>query len=464
MGNRTFYQITALLLLLHLTCAIPWAGPAPTPTGLMAEVGMSPWPTEAPGLNGIPKELLRRQQVPFPPPLNWCGFVNGDPNDPLSCYETKTCVYSGAVMGCCDAGLIATCENIYTTCLNSAELGSCGAACQSNFNVLKCSFPASRYCGTYNFAAGTRLYNCQSLPNQVSSVEFLADYYITQLSITLDGLIPTIGASQTLSSFNRPVATTIVVTASGSESTDSSSTISTTTSSSSLSLGTIIGIAVGAGGGILAIIGGLIAFCCIRRRNRKRRAMPYNPAGIALPVEHHFPKVEKPTFGSQYVSVPQNEQHHDQGQIGGGINKAFDPMREGKMPSSPAPSHPPPPFSSVDRKSLGSSLTPEHRFSAAPTVSSVSEQGGQGQAQYQQIHHPSISEVDGDIYRGAPSQHVTEVEAVSPPLNHGYEMENTTQSHRGHGAVHEMGSGMQATSNGPRFDGPYEMEHQRYAQ
>lgn len=90
MGNRSFYQITALLILLDLTCAIPWAGPAPTPTGLMAQVGMSPWPTEAPGLNGIPKELLRRQQVPFPPPLNWCGFVNGNPSTYNIQYITVT--------------------------------------------------------------------------------------------------------------------------------------------------------------------------------------------------------------------------------------------------------------------------------------------------------------------------------------------------------------------------------------
>jgi len=359
------------------------------------------------------------------------------------------------------------------------------------------SFATEQYCGTYNFAAGTRLYNCQSLPYQVSSVEFLADYYISQLGITLGGLIPTIDSSAALASFTRPVATTtLVITAPGSYSTDTSSSSSsgtTTNTSSSLSLGAIIGIAVGGGGGLLAIIGGLIAFCCIRRRNRKRRAMPYNPAGIALPVKHHFPKVEKPTFGSHYVSVPQNEQHHDQGQMGGGMNgqmgggmnsqmsggmnKAFDPapLPEGHMPSSPTPSHPPPPpFSSADRKPLRSPPPPENRFSAAPTISSVGEQGqGQGQAQYQQIHHPSISEVDGDIYRGAPSHHVTEVEAVSPPLNHGYEMDNTSPSHShgdvGHGGVshggfYEFGSGIQATSNGPGLQGPYEMEHQRYAQ
>ena len=45
--------------------------------GIMATAGMSPRPTEAPGLNGLPKELVRRANVQYPPPPNWCGFVDG---------------------------------------------------------------------------------------------------------------------------------------------------------------------------------------------------------------------------------------------------------------------------------------------------------------------------------------------------------------------------------------------------
>ena len=59
--------------------AMPWSGPMPTPQGLIATLGISPRPTEAPGANNIPKELRARQQsnVQFPPPDNWCGFVSG---------------------------------------------------------------------------------------------------------------------------------------------------------------------------------------------------------------------------------------------------------------------------------------------------------------------------------------------------------------------------------------------------
>ena len=52
-----------------------------TPIGVMATAGMSPRPTEAPGLRGIPKELMPRGNVPFPPPVNWCGFVEGDSSE-----------------------------------------------------------------------------------------------------------------------------------------------------------------------------------------------------------------------------------------------------------------------------------------------------------------------------------------------------------------------------------------------
>ena len=64
---------------MSLVLAVPRLELVPTPTGLMAEVGMSLLPTEAPGQNGIPRELLRRAQPPFPPPVNYCGFINGKP-------------------------------------------------------------------------------------------------------------------------------------------------------------------------------------------------------------------------------------------------------------------------------------------------------------------------------------------------------------------------------------------------
>ena len=73
-SNREFFYAS---LLFRIAIAMPWLGPLPTPMGLMAIAGVSPRPTEAPGLKGIPQELLRRENVQYPPPENWCGFVNG---------------------------------------------------------------------------------------------------------------------------------------------------------------------------------------------------------------------------------------------------------------------------------------------------------------------------------------------------------------------------------------------------
>lgn len=53
----------------------------------------------------------------------------------LSCATTKTCVYSGYAVGCCNAGLIATCTNLFTTCVGYSD--NCDGNCMANANVLK---------------------------------------------------------------------------------------------------------------------------------------------------------------------------------------------------------------------------------------------------------------------------------------------------------------------------------------
>lgn len=70
-----------LLLLVPATGARYLSGEASeTRTGVTATDGVSPHPTEAPGLNGIPKELRNRAIQPTlsSPPANWCGFIDGD--------------------------------------------------------------------------------------------------------------------------------------------------------------------------------------------------------------------------------------------------------------------------------------------------------------------------------------------------------------------------------------------------
>lgn len=78
MAIMPFWSIMNAVLLLPVALAVPWNGATPTPASLMAMNGMSPRPTEAPGDESIPHDLLKRDQIIFPPPANWCGFVTSN--------------------------------------------------------------------------------------------------------------------------------------------------------------------------------------------------------------------------------------------------------------------------------------------------------------------------------------------------------------------------------------------------
>ncbi|KAI9880376.1 MAG: hypothetical protein M1830_003693 [Pleopsidium flavum] len=319
-------------LFVGFNTAMPWFEPIQTPTGLMAAIGFSPLPTEAPGLGSIPKELLRRQNsVPYPPPNNWCGFVGGDPADVLSCVATKSCVYSGAVLGCCDAGLIATCTNLFTTCANYGD--TCNSACEANNNILKCSNAAIPYCGTFAFDAGTRLYNCDSTAGFAKSVEFLADYYLTaigsQILSSTFGPVSITAASQSIgggSNKNSAVATSASGTAINnvgvqtnpptasptSRSSSSGANSSGTSSHSGFGTGAIVGVVVGILVVLLAIIIGLIAWCLIRRRRRRANLAP-SQAPPPQMQQHQMPvqtqgQGQVPTYPPQQPTYPPTQQ------------------------------------------------------------------------------------------------------------------------------------------------------------
>ncbi|KAI9813792.1 MAG: hypothetical protein M1827_003582 [Pycnora praestabilis] len=325
-----FLTSTAVFGLAIFQCAVavPWLDPKPTPMGLMAQVGFSPMPTEAPGAGGIPRELLRRQ---INVPANWCGFVDGDVENVLSCVSTKTCVFLNSAFGCCDAGLIATCTNLFTAC---AALGSnCDSACSANPNIIKCDAELP-YCGTFAFNGGTNLYNCDTTTGTISSVEFLADYYATAAagSSINGGPLSYTATAQTLTS---QTAASSGTSASASGGTvigplSSSSAASTTNSgnnnndnnsdndddneeqsgSSGLSGGAIAGIAIGVVVVIGAIIAGLLTYCLIKRRRRRRALLQNNqpPTGPQQPPMQQAFGATGPQNGPGYAPVPQQPQ------------------------------------------------------------------------------------------------------------------------------------------------------------
>lgn len=97
-GCRIQQKVGITMALLSLTCLaslissflimipsatasvrIQAAAPPPTPAASLILNGFSPRPTNPPGSNGVPRELLRRAAgIQFPPPDNWCGFIEGD--------------------------------------------------------------------------------------------------------------------------------------------------------------------------------------------------------------------------------------------------------------------------------------------------------------------------------------------------------------------------------------------------
>src|SRR5438876_1232863 len=81
MALYSFTLVAALLTLGGADAASMMVLPQETLVGFMAPMGVSPRPTDPPGLPaGIPKELARRATtLPIPPPGFYCGLVNGDP-------------------------------------------------------------------------------------------------------------------------------------------------------------------------------------------------------------------------------------------------------------------------------------------------------------------------------------------------------------------------------------------------
>ncbi|KAI9786958.1 MAG: hypothetical protein M1839_005189 [Geoglossum umbratile] len=270
---KSFSPIVSATALVQFAAAARWAEPSATATGEWeGGMGFSPIPTEAPGsaLGGIeiPKELRRRQGFPD----NWCGYVNGDVNDVLSCGAAYTCVHLNTAVGCCGAGPISTCTALYTTCVNSAD--GCGSACGSNQKILKCTGIALPFCATYTFASSLVNYNCASQKGVLSSVAFLSDVLGSgSASPTLT--LPTSRFSTSLS-----ISTTIS-SASASASATTSSDINLPTPSNgrkkSVPVGAIAGGVVGGIAVIGLLLGLLVYFLCLKGKKK-------TPAPAAAPI------------------------------------------------------------------------------------------------------------------------------------------------------------------------------------
>lgn len=400
-----FYSSLLFHIAIAMPGAMPWLGPAPTPMSLMATAGMSPQPTEPPGLNGIPRELRRRQnQYQYPPPPNWCGFVDSLYDDPLSCSVGLTCVNSGTALGCCTA-TTGLCTALYTTCANYGDV--CDEECQVNPAIKKCD-DLEPYCGTFSFPGDTYLFNCMVTSALIQDVEFLNDFYVTAIGSTLASEPTTnpfgFTASASLAAYSSTpgVATTFPTTSSAAAPTATNIVVPLPGTRGGLSIVAFDGI-IAAGAVVCVLIFATTVFCCIRaRRKRNIEAAKPPPAYSQSPPmqqqaqQLQSPKPEQPPFKAfgSYQSVPQQDQRPEVVEL----HNSVPPTPE--LPPSPPPQSQPsflsPSSSFVSAPTHQSPPSPDPRLSSGATtlLSPMSPNFDPRQSYYKPPISPAISEKD----------------------------------------------------------------------
>lgn len=472
------FSVLVVSLFNGLAFAIPWDEPFPTPQGLLDDAGVSPRPTAAPGVNHIPVELQRRQQnVLYPPPDNWCGFVEGDygerlsallcshlltkiaVDNPLTCRSALTCVKSGTAAGCC-SNTLPGCTAVYTTCYDFGV--SCDSDCESDHRIRKCSDTASPYCGTFSLPVGTYLYNCDSTSNIfASSVQPLSDFYATAISSTFQPFLPTVSSPS--STRSPPPRIT------------SSPSTSSSSDDGGLSTGAIRGIAIGVSVGVCAIFILLAIFIVRRRRaNRMKRASQPNGPPAYTPTPMQQPNKVA------YQAVPQQDQPYAPNQAG-----YFAPSGPGKEGVN---------VTSQPSLSPGQEFNQQQRYSNANPSFLSPNNTGQGPSpvlgrdsfhRNSGLGSPTITEVDGsdrpmpeaDSIQRPQSTHqgmVSPMHTISsagspPPPNSHFMQQHGNPSQGQQPGQGQMNNGYAAPYAGSHempptqpYLGPYEMPNERH--
>ncbi|KAI9772848.1 MAG: hypothetical protein M1840_008730 [Geoglossum simile] len=415
-SSPIFYAAT----LIQVAAAARWIEPSATPIGEWAGgMGFSPIPTEAPGpaIRGIsiPKELRKRQTFSD----NWCGYVNGDVEDVLSCGVLYTCLRSSTAVGCCGSEPIAACTGLYTSCVGFDD--NCGSACSANKKILKCSSISLAYCATYTFASGLVNYNCDALSGVISSVAFLSD--IGSGTAPVPSLtFPTSRFSVSTSSF-----TSTRSSFTSTSSSDSSPGFQFTappkrpSRKKSIGSGAIAGVVVGAIA-IIGMIAGLAAFFLLR----KKPAAPIPP--MQQQQQYQNPPVNgayPPPQQQQYAPPQQGPYFPGAQPVPGAATSFYDAK-------SPQPNDVPPQY----QPNTHSPQPPQQEYVPFnPAAAAGAPQPRDSMAKPAQL----VPEISGTEVAGGPSRVTSPVSAVGTGHvgnQQGYEVGSTS------GPVYEMPEGM----------------------
>lgn len=290
------------------------------------------------------------------------------------------------------------------------------------------------WCGTYGFAGGTYLFNCESTAGLLTSVEFLADWY-SSIGSTLTKDIDYASESTESQSTERSTAKSVrsSATPTGSRSPDSTSTgpaiiIATSVADRRvLSGGAIAGIAVGGAIVLVAIAAGIIVACCYRHRRRRRHRedhqsaaaqalMPRPPATFdpAQGPPQELEQREKPYSAFQPSYLHPQSPYSDQAGGSPSPKQLYDPSQElSHRPSSVSTAVSPHPLHLDDGPNVPKPQTTGY-FTPAPPAgfSELSEGGGA------MVKDPSGGGVPMQLRAGSPPSQfhssVHEVPATTP--------------------------------------------------
>lgn len=191
-------------------------------------------------------------------------------------------------------------------CLGASQI------CCSSLCCTKLAFSSNtslRYCASYVFPQGHRLFYCESTAYAITSVQFLNDYYYTAIGSTVGPSF----ADPSTTPVER-VSTSLIADSTSSRGLSPSPTIipvriTTTPRKKGLGAGAIAGIGAGIGLVLLAVIAGIIFFACKRKRNRNQ-VTPAQPAPAAF--NNNAPMQQQGYMTTPYQNPSQpNAQYHN---------------------------------------------------------------------------------------------------------------------------------------------------------